>query len=52
MIRTLTVYGTAQECRERLQAYREAGLQLPIIAPFPIGEPVHDTFARTIAGCA
>jgi probable F420-dependent oxidoreductase len=52
MIRALTVYGTAQECRERLQAYREAGLQLPIIAPFPSGEPVRDTFARTIAGCA
>jgi alkanesulfonate monooxygenase SsuD/methylene tetrahydromethanopterin reductase-like flavin-dependent oxidoreductase (luciferase family) len=52
MIRALTVYGTPQECRARLQAYREAGLQLPIIAPFPIGEPVRDTFARTIAGCA
>jgi probable F420-dependent oxidoreductase len=52
MIRSLTVYGTAQECQARLQAYREAGLQLPIIAPFPSGEPVRDTFARTIVGCA
>ncbi|MFT5174768.1 MAG: hypothetical protein ACI8W7_002957, partial [Gammaproteobacteria bacterium] len=25
---------------------------LPIIAPFPIGEPIAQTFARTIAGCA
>lgn len=52
MIRTLTIYGTADECRQRLQAYRDAGLQLPIIAPFPIGEPVQETFARTIEGCA
>jgi probable F420-dependent oxidoreductase len=52
MIRAVTIYGTAQECRQRLQAYREAGLQLPIIAPFPLGEPVQETFARTIAGCA
>jgi hypothetical protein len=52
MIRAVTVYGTAQECRQRLQAYRDAGLQLPIIAPFPAGEAVHDTFARTIMGCA
>jgi alkanesulfonate monooxygenase SsuD/methylene tetrahydromethanopterin reductase-like flavin-dependent oxidoreductase (luciferase family) len=51
MIQALTIYGTAQECRQRLQAYRDAGLQLPIIAPFPIGEPVQETFARTIARC-
>jgi probable F420-dependent oxidoreductase len=52
MIRAVTVYGTAPECRQRLQSYRDAGLQLPIIAPFPVGEAVQDTFARTIAGCA
>jgi alkanesulfonate monooxygenase SsuD/methylene tetrahydromethanopterin reductase-like flavin-dependent oxidoreductase (luciferase family) len=52
MIRALTIYGSAEECRQRLQTYRDAGLQLPIIAPFPVGEPVQDTFARTIAGCA
>jgi 5,10-methylenetetrahydromethanopterin reductase len=51
MIRALTIYGTAHECRQRLQAYRDAGLQLPIIAPFSIGEPVQETFARTIEGC-
>lgn len=51
MIRALTIYGSAEECQQRLQAYRDAGLQLPIVAPFPIGEPLQDTFARTIAGC-
>jgi alkanesulfonate monooxygenase SsuD/methylene tetrahydromethanopterin reductase-like flavin-dependent oxidoreductase (luciferase family) len=52
MMQALTIYGSAAECRQRLQAYRDAGLQLPIIAPFPIGEPVQETFARTIEGCA
>jgi alkanesulfonate monooxygenase SsuD/methylene tetrahydromethanopterin reductase-like flavin-dependent oxidoreductase (luciferase family) len=52
MIQALTIYGSAEVCRQRLQAYRDAGLQLPIIAPFPIGEPVQDTFARTMEGCA
>ena len=52
MIKAVTIYGSADECRQRLQAYRDAGLQLPIIAPFPIGEPIQATFARTIEGCA
>ena len=52
MIQTLTIYGTSDECRARLDDYRAAGLDLPIIAPFPIGEPIAETFERTIAGCA
>jgi len=52
MLSALTLYGSAEECQARLSAYRVAGLDLPIVAPFPIGEPVEDTFARTIAGCA
>ena len=51
MIRALTVYGTAAECRDRLAESREAGLDLPIVAPFPIGEPIAEKFERTIAGC-
>lgn len=52
MIRATTIYGSPEACRERLQAYRDAGLQQPIIAPFPIGEPIRETFRRTIEGCA
>ena len=52
MIRALTIYGTADECRERLAAYDDAGLDLTVVAPFPIGEPVAETFERTILGCA
>jgi hypothetical protein len=51
MIQALTIHGPAAQCRERLALYRTAGLELPIIAPFPIGEPIAQTFARTIAGC-
>jgi alkanesulfonate monooxygenase SsuD/methylene tetrahydromethanopterin reductase-like flavin-dependent oxidoreductase (luciferase family) len=51
MIQATTIYGSAEVCRQRLQAYREAGLQHPIIAPFPIGEPIQETFVRTIEGC-
>lgn len=52
MIRTLTIYGSPEECRARLDEHRAAGLDLPVIAPFPIGEPVAETFERTIKGCA
>jgi alkanesulfonate monooxygenase SsuD/methylene tetrahydromethanopterin reductase-like flavin-dependent oxidoreductase (luciferase family) len=51
MIQATTIYGSAETCRQRLQAYRDAGLQHPIIAPFPIGEPIQETFVRTIEGC-
>jgi alkanesulfonate monooxygenase SsuD/methylene tetrahydromethanopterin reductase-like flavin-dependent oxidoreductase (luciferase family) len=51
MIRATTIYGSPEACRERLQAYRDAGLQQPIIAPFPTGEPIQETFRRTIEGC-
>ncbi len=51
MIQSTTIYGSAETCRQRLQAYRDAGLQHPIIAPFPIGEPIQETFVRTIEGC-
>ena len=52
MIQALTIYGTADVCRERLAAYDDAGLDLTVVAPFPIGEPVAETFERTILGCA
>ncbi len=50
MIQSTTIYGSAETCRRRLQAYRETGLQHPIIAPFTIGEPIQDTFVHTIEG--
>jgi alkanesulfonate monooxygenase SsuD/methylene tetrahydromethanopterin reductase-like flavin-dependent oxidoreductase (luciferase family) len=33
IVDSLVVAGSPQECRARIQAYREAGLQLPILFP-------------------
>ena len=33
MLRSLAITGTPDECRDRIQAYRDAGVTLPIIAP-------------------
>jgi alkanesulfonate monooxygenase SsuD/methylene tetrahydromethanopterin reductase-like flavin-dependent oxidoreductase (luciferase family) len=34
----VAVVGTPDECREALEARRAAGLQLPVIAPFAVGD--------------
>ena len=33
MLRSLAIIGAPDECKERIQAYRDAGVTLPIIAP-------------------
>ena len=33
MLRSLAIIGPPDECRDRLQSYRDAGVTLPIIAP-------------------
>ena len=33
MLRSIAIIGPPDECRDRLQSYREAGVTLPIIAP-------------------
>ena len=33
MLRSLAIIGAPDECRDRIQAYRDAGVTLPIIAP-------------------
>ena len=34
----VAVVGTADECRAALEKRRDAGLQLPVIAPFAVGD--------------
>ena len=34
----VAVVGTAEECRAALEKRRDAGLQLPVIAPFAVGD--------------
>ena len=38
LVEAVALIGSAERCRERLQAYREAGIQLPIIVPHPVGK--------------
>jgi alkanesulfonate monooxygenase SsuD/methylene tetrahydromethanopterin reductase-like flavin-dependent oxidoreductase (luciferase family) len=37
-IEAVALVGSAGRCRERLEAFREAGVQLPIIVPNPVGK--------------
>ena len=37
MLRSLAIIGAPDECRERIQAYLDAGVTLPIIAPARLG---------------
>ena len=52
MIAATGVAGTPSECRERLDAYRASGLDLPIISPFARGPGARDRFLAAIEACA
>jgi probable F420-dependent oxidoreductase len=38
----LVVHGAPEHCRERIQAYVDAGVTTPILAPLPVGVPPTD----------
>ena len=52
MIAATSIAGTPAECRERLDAYRASGLDLPIISPFARGPGARDRFLAAIEACA
>jgi probable F420-dependent oxidoreductase len=52
MVDATSVAGTPEECREKLQAYREAGLDEPIISPFARGPESAAIFEEAIRACA
>ena len=52
MIAATGVAGTAEDCRRRLAAYRESGLDLPIISPFARGRDAKRRFLAAIEACA
>jgi probable F420-dependent oxidoreductase len=51
MTESLGLIGTAAHCRAGRERFREAGIDLPIIYPFPVG-PGAESFERTIAALA
>ena len=52
MIAATGIAGTPEECRDRIEAYRAAGLELPIIAPFARGPDAKRRFLAAIEACA
>lgn len=52
MIDATSIAGPPGYCRERLQAYRDSGVDLPIISPFARGPSAKATFETAIRACA
>ena len=52
MIAATGIAGQPAECRERLEAYRASGLDLPIISPFARGPGAKEKFMAAIEACA
>ncbi len=52
MIDATSIAGTAIECRERIEAYRDAGISLPILSPFARGPNARERFEAVIRACA
>lgn len=51
MVDATSVAGTASQCRERLEAYRASGIDLPIISPFARGPDAAARFEAAIRAC-
>ncbi|NKB58303.1 MAG: LLM class flavin-dependent oxidoreductase [Alphaproteobacteria bacterium] len=52
MVDATGVAGTPEECRARIEEYRESGIDLPIISPFARGPGAKATFEAAIRACA
>ena len=52
MIDATTVSGTPEQCRTRIEAYRQSGIDLPIISPFARGRDAKARFEAAIRACA
>ena len=52
MLRSLAIIGAPDECRERVQAYRDAGVTLPIIAPRASGPNAAEKAKQVIRALA
>jgi probable F420-dependent oxidoreductase len=52
LIDATSVVGTAEQCRERIEAYRRSGIDLPILSPFARGPGAKARFEAVIRACA
>jgi probable F420-dependent oxidoreductase len=52
MIDASSIAGTPEQCRERIEAYRASGIDLPILSPFARGPGARARFEAAIRACA
>jgi len=52
LIDATSIAGTPQYCRERVEGYRESGIDLPILSPFARGPGAKAKFEAAIRACA
>jgi alkanesulfonate monooxygenase SsuD/methylene tetrahydromethanopterin reductase-like flavin-dependent oxidoreductase (luciferase family) len=52
MIHETSLVGTAGQCRDRVEAYRRSGIDVPILSPFARGPDAKDRFEAAIRACA
>jgi alkanesulfonate monooxygenase SsuD/methylene tetrahydromethanopterin reductase-like flavin-dependent oxidoreductase (luciferase family) len=52
MIEATSVCGTPAQCRDKIEAYRQSGIDLPILSPFARGPGAKARFEAAIRACA
>ena len=52
LIDATAIAGTAADCRAKIAAYRDSGLDLPILSPFARGANSKAVFEEVIRACA
>ena len=52
LVDATSIAGTAEQCRERIEAYRSSGIDLPIISPFARGPGARAHFEAVMKACA
>jgi len=52
MIDATSIAGTPAQCRDRIDAYRASGIDVPILSPFARGPGAAATFRAAITACA
>ena len=52
MIDETSIAGTPAQCRERVEAYRRSGIDLPILSPFARGADAKARFEAALRACA
>ena len=52
LIDATSVAGTPEQCRARVNAYRQSGIDVPILSPFARGPDAKSRFEAAIRACA